>query len=159
MQSNSFEVELPVPTLASKEGGSETCRAVFIRAPAIVDVGPSVQVLAEYSLAPGQSVDASDQVKILRSPLLAQAANYPELCVVKLYALSMQKNQSVSSSFSGLLRSSDSGAPFMCALQKGGSKGKVVVAVKQNNMLATAFHPELTSDLRWQDSALLIFET
>lgn len=77
MQSNSFEVELPVPTLASKEGGSETCRAVFIRAPAIVDVGPSVQVLAEYSLAPGQSVDASDQVKLLQSPLLAQAAIYP----------------------------------------------------------------------------------
>lgn len=58
-------MELPVPILASKEGGSETCRAVFIRAPAIVDVGPSVQVLAEYPLAPGQSVNDSDQVKIL----------------------------------------------------------------------------------------------
>ena len=26
---------------------------------------------------------------------------------------------------------------------------KVIVAVKQNNLLATAFHPELTDDSRW----------
>jgi 5'-phosphate synthase pdxT subunit len=26
---------------------------------------------------------------------------------------------------------------------------KVVVAVRQGNLLATAFHPELTSDTRW----------
>ena len=25
----------------------------------------------------------------------------------------------------------------------------VIVAVKQNNVIATAFHPELTDDLRW----------
>ncbi|KAG0609036.1 hypothetical protein M758_8G152000 [Ceratodon purpureus] len=56
-QLNSFEVELPVPALASQEGGSTTCRAVFIRAPAIFDVGPSVDVLAEYPLAPGQAVE------------------------------------------------------------------------------------------------------
>lgn len=88
-QLNSFEMELSVPTLASREGGAETCRAVFIRAPAIVDVGSSVEVLAEYPLAPGQ------------------------------------------------------------APQQEVGKDKVIVAVKQNNMLATAFHPELTSDLRW----------
>jgi len=57
-------MELPVPVLASQEGGSGTCRAVFIRAPAIVNVGPSVQVLAEYPLAPGQAFDVSEQVKI-----------------------------------------------------------------------------------------------
>lgn len=55
VQLNSFEMELSVPTLASREGGAETCRAVFIRAPAIVDVGSSVEVLAEYPLAPGQA--------------------------------------------------------------------------------------------------------
>ena len=81
-QLNSFEVELPVPALASQEGGSETCRAVFIRAPAIVDAGPAVEVLAEYPLAPGQAVDIPEQVILfftssscktlyLRSPLYA----------------------------------------------------------------------------------------
>lgn len=29
------------------------------------------------------------------------------------------------------------------------SEKKVIVAVKQGNMLATAFHPELTADTRW----------
>jgi glutamine amidotransferase PdxT len=67
VQLNSFEVELPVPALASQEGGSETCRAVFIRAPAIVDVGPSVEVLAEYPLASGQAVDAPEQVLLFFS--------------------------------------------------------------------------------------------
>lgn len=66
VQLNSFEMELPVPALASHEGGSETCRAVFIRAPAIVNVGPSVEVLAEYPLAPGQVIDAPVQVKLHR---------------------------------------------------------------------------------------------
>ncbi|XP_028547456.1 LOW QUALITY PROTEIN: probable pyridoxal 5'-phosphate synthase subunit PDX2 [Dendrobium catenatum] len=29
------------------------------------------------------------------------------------------------------------------------SQGKVIVAVRQGNILGTAFHPELTSDIRW----------
>lgn len=69
VQLNSFEVELPVPALASQEGGSGTCRAVFIRAPAIVGVGPSVEVLAEYPLAPGQAIDSPEEVKNLESRL------------------------------------------------------------------------------------------
>ena len=62
MQLNSFEADLPVPALVSQEGGAETCRAVFIRAPAIVGVGASVEVLAEYPLSSSQTVDASQQV-------------------------------------------------------------------------------------------------
>lgn len=33
--------------------------------------------------------------------------------------------------------------------QEKGSESKVIVAVRQGNLLATAFHPELTSDNRW----------
>lgn len=29
------------------------------------------------------------------------------------------------------------------------NKFNIIVAVKQGNILATAFHPELTNDLRW----------
>lgn len=32
------------------------------------------------------------------------------------------------------------------------SEEKVIVAVKQGNLLATAFHPELTADTRWSVS-------
>ncbi|XP_031112412.1 probable pyridoxal 5'-phosphate synthase subunit PDX2 [Ipomoea triloba] len=87
-QIQSFETELAIPEVAAKEGGPPTFRAVFIRAPAILEVGPDVQILADV---PASSV---------------------------------------------ITESAESGQ-------------KVIVAVKQGNMLATAFHPELTADTRW----------
>lgn len=46
-QIQSFETELAIPEVAAKEGGPPTFRAVFIRAPAILEVGPDVQILAD----------------------------------------------------------------------------------------------------------------
>lgn len=51
IQIQSFEAELSVPQLASQEGGAETFRGVFIRAPAILEAGPEVQVLADYPVS------------------------------------------------------------------------------------------------------------
>jgi pyridoxal 5'-phosphate synthase pdxT subunit len=73
-QTESFETELAAPVL-----GEAPIHAVFIRAPAIVEVGPDVQVLARTA----------------------------------------------------------------------GHNEEVIVAVRQGPLLATAFHPELTPDLRW----------
>ncbi len=73
-QTESFETELAAPVL-----GEAPIHAVFIRAPAIVEVGPDVQVLARTA----------------------------------------------------------------------GHGEEVIVAVRQGPLLATAFHPELTPDLRW----------
>ena len=50
-QIQSFEAELPIPELASREGSPETFRAVFIRVSAILEVGSDVQVLADYPMA------------------------------------------------------------------------------------------------------------
>ncbi|MFS7907383.1 putative pyridoxal 5'-phosphate synthase (glutamine hydrolyzing) [Helianthus anomalus] len=97
-QIQSFEAELPVPELAATEGGPPSFRAVFIRAPAILEVGPGVEVLASVSVPSNKNVD------------------------------------------------------FNPALQEGSAESdtsKVIVAVKQGNILATAFHPELTIDSRW----------
>jgi pyridoxal 5'-phosphate synthase pdxT subunit len=74
-QTESFETLLTVPPL-----GSKPVRAVFIRAPAITEIGPQVECLAEL--------------------------NTPH-------------------------------------------EEQVIVAVRQGPILATAFHPELTDDLRW----------
>ncbi|KAF3455011.1 hypothetical protein FNV43_RR05459 [Rhamnella rubrinervis] len=100
-QIQSFETELSVPELASKEGGPELYRGVFIRAPAILDVGPDVQVLADYPLSSNKELDS-----ISVSEAQDQEGNT-------------------------------------------GSVKKVIVAVRQGNLLATAFHPELTADTRW----------
>eukprot|EP00898_Chlorokybus_atmophyticus_P001491 jgi/Chlat1/2342/Chrsp17S02804 len=95
-QLNSFEASLTAPACLSKHDvpnvvgeDPSTFRAVFIRAPGILQLGEGVEVLAECPVAP---------------------EDLPE------------------------------GAP---------QTDKVVVAVRQNNLLATAFHPELTADNRW----------
>lgn len=98
-QIQSFEAELTVPELACKEGGPETFRGVFIRAPAILEVGPGVDVLAECPVPSTNVLYSSSAVQI-------------------------QEENSV-------------------------PEEKVIVAIKQRNLLGTAFHPELTADTRW----------
>ncbi|KAL6512417.1 Pyridoxal biosynthesis protein pdx2 [Orobanche hederae] len=99
-QIQSFEAELLVPEIVVKEGGPPSFRGVFIRAPAILEVGPEVEVLADIP--------------------------YP-------YNINIV---------------SDS-APQRQEEYDAGSPKKAIVAVKQGNILATAFHPELTADTRW----------
>ncbi|CAN4100890.1 unnamed protein product [Withania somnifera] len=98
-QIQSFETELPIPGIAAKEGGPPSCRAVFIRAPAIIEVGPDVEVLADISVASAGTANSNPAIQ--------------------------SKEESTK------------------------SEKKVIVAVKQGNLLATAFHPELTADTRW----------
>lgn len=45
-QINSFECPLAAPAEVKAFGGADTFRAVFIRAPAVLETGPSVQVRA-----------------------------------------------------------------------------------------------------------------
>lgn len=47
LQLQSFETELSVPKLAEEEGGPNGFRGVFIRAPAILEVGHDVEILAD----------------------------------------------------------------------------------------------------------------
>ncbi|KQK23359.1 probable pyridoxal 5'-phosphate synthase subunit PDX2 [Brachypodium distachyon] len=98
-QLQSFETELSVPMLAEKEGGSHTCRGVFIRAPGILEVGSDVEILADCPVPAGRA-----------SITITSGEGFEE----------------------GMY-----------------SKDRVIVAVRQGNILATAFHPELTSDSRW----------
>ena len=62
IQIQSFEGELAVPELASKEGGPETFPGVFIRAPAILEVGPEVHVLADYPV-PSDVLDSNSTIE------------------------------------------------------------------------------------------------
>eukprot|EP00195_Chlamydomonas_chlamydogama_P007184 CAMPEP_0202899024 /NCGR_PEP_ID=MMETSP1392-20130828/7379_1 /ASSEMBLY_ACC=CAM_ASM_000868 /TAXON_ID=225041 /ORGANISM="Chlamydomonas chlamydogama, Strain SAG 11-48b" /LENGTH=260 /DNA_ID=CAMNT_0049585107 /DNA_START=69 /DNA_END=851 /DNA_ORIENTATION=- len=86
-QINSFETQLDAPECVKQYGGSDKFRAIFIRAPAVLEAGPGVESLAEYHLSEEE-----------------RAAQ---------------------------------------------GRDKVVVAVRSGVLLATAFHPELTTDVRW----------
>jgi 5'-phosphate synthase pdxT subunit len=54
----------------------------------------------------------------------------------------------LSSTLSGSVVRPSAESQSAADLQQGGA-GSVVVAVRQGSILATAFHPELTDDLRW----------
>ncbi|KAJ3694022.1 hypothetical protein LUZ60_009502 [Juncus effusus] len=105
-QLQSFETDLSVPKLAEKAGGTDTCRGVFIRAPAILEAGPAVDVIADLAVDDG-----------------------PRVFV-----------------------------PGVDGREEEFTKDRVIVAVKQGNLLATAFHPELTSDSRWHRYFLQMVE-
>lgn len=90
-QINSFETRLDTPeclkAFSEDVEGDSTYRAVFIRAPAITEVGDDVHVLATYTLTKEE-------------------------------------------------------------LKQSGYES-VIIAVRSKNLMATSFHPELTSDTRW----------
>ncbi len=68
-QIDSFEADLTVPSL-----GDSPVHAVFIRAPAITETGPKVEVLADLTDGAGQTV----AVAVQAGPILATAF-HPEL--------------------------------------------------------------------------------
>ena len=81
-QINSFETQLPVPTCLPEDGEhAEKFRAVFIRAPAITEVGPGVEVLAEYILSPEEAAaQQRDSVIVgVRSGHILATSFHPEL--------------------------------------------------------------------------------
>jgi len=63
LQIQSFETELAVPKLAEKEGGPDSFRAVFIRAPAVLEAGPDVEVLADYPVPLSKSANLTPAVE------------------------------------------------------------------------------------------------
>ncbi|PRW33817.1 putative pyridoxal 5 -phosphate synthase subunit PDX2 [Chlorella sorokiniana] len=81
-QINSFETQLPAPACLPREtDASNTFRAVFIRAPAIVETGPGVEVLAEYTLTPEEAAAQQHKSVIVavRDSHLMATAFHPEL--------------------------------------------------------------------------------
>jgi len=71
-QVESFEVDVSVPVLGRVEpqGGQESFRAVFIRAPQVVDVGPGVKVLARLG---------NGAIVAVRQSRMLATAFHPEL--------------------------------------------------------------------------------
>lgn len=80
-QINSFETQLPLPSCLNEFGEQPTFRAVFIRAPGILEAGPEVEILSEYQLnQQEQSKTGRDSVIVaVRSGALLATAFHPEL--------------------------------------------------------------------------------
>lgn len=80
-QINSFETQLPAPTCVKDYGGTDDFRAMFIRAPAVLHVGPGVEVLAKYKLTEEEraSQGLQDVAVAVRHGVLMATAFHPEL--------------------------------------------------------------------------------
>lgn len=62
-QIQSFETELPIPQVVAEDGGPPSFRAVFIRAPAILDVGPDVEVLSDIPLSAIETLNSNPAIQ------------------------------------------------------------------------------------------------
>eukprot|EP00803_Ostreobium_quekettii_P001836 evm.model.scf_2025.4 EVM.evm.TU.scf_2025.4 scf_2025:25705-27676(-) len=79
-QINSFEMMMPPPECL-QQYGRDPFRAVFIRAPAILEYGEGVEVLSEYQLTPSEAESAgrSSVVVAVKQGSLLATAFHPEL--------------------------------------------------------------------------------
>ncbi|RZC76416.1 hypothetical protein C5167_000502 [Papaver somniferum] len=138
-QIQSFEVDLSVPELSAQEGGLPSFRGVFIRAPAIVEAGPGVEVLAACPVSLKTTSSKSDAdtqelsfsvIHISHSTVIIAFRNCASYLMIPVDPLFC-------------------GYPVFHIIVESLPEQKVIVAVKQGNLLGTAFHPELTGDTRW----------
>jgi 5'-phosphate synthase pdxT subunit len=145
MHSCEVDVNIESPFFAMNESDkSGLVHAVFIRAPAILKCGPKVKVLGSLVAKPHVSA-LKEVVDLLQSELSDCALS---LNGTKRPAPSdegwIAKRQRSDSIGQHTQSSSVSEVP-----SNSYNSYTVAVAVQQQNILACAFHPELTGDNRW----------
>ncbi|CAM9185427.1 unnamed protein product [Choristocarpus tenellus] len=161
-QSSSFEIPLDTALLNLGAGSqSVTAKeykpypAVFIRAPAILEViykaaGPGVDVLCKVRARPCNKARSSMQAILQEGKILGEADECSSNGEVQSEEERSAKRRKLLEFFSepptdGLARGGQAGMME----KESGELPEVIVAVQKGNILATAFHPELTDDARW----------
>jgi len=155
-QISSFEMPTPPPP------GTDASRAfpgVFIRAPAILSAGPSVEILSKVVATPCRQAAVT-----LRELERKIAAGEDVIKMSVVDALERKSSQEIH--FVDVVKE-----PTDCASQEekkdgdellkqpvmlpgaadGTNAREVICAARKHNLLCTAFHPEITDDLRWHE--------
>lgn len=136
-QISSFEMETPPPPLKSTSNHTSQQAppfpGVFIRAPAILSAGPNVQVLSKVVATPCR------QAAIVLQQL-DEKLSKGENVMQDVVAEEEKKEQR-----------SDDGIVVLPGAAEGTNAREVICAVRNGNLLCTAFHPELTNDRRWHE--------
>ena len=171
-QISSFELSTPCPPLegrasSKEEGGNDAYPGVFIRAPAILNAGPDVQVLGRVLATPCRQ--AAVVLRELERKIQA-GEEVVKMGVVDALVRDREGGEGkkmyvdVGADESGMGTGDDDGIEeekkdanvltenslhLPGAASCGGRE--VICAVRKNNILCTAFHPELTNDLRWHE--------
>ncbi|CAN0533752.1 unnamed protein product, partial [Ectocarpus sp. 12 AP-2014] len=152
-QTSSFEVPLDTSALETgsvgkKDGDSankDPYPAVFIRAPAVLEAGPGVDVLCKVRSRP-----CNKAVTVMKAQLKEEEADDRDDDTRRakrrrLAAFFVEPNPSTAA-VAGEGGGAGSGA-------RTGEKEapEVIVAIRKGNIVGTAFHPELTNDSRWHE--------
>jgi len=174
-QISSFELSTPCPPLegraSSKEaGGNDAYPGVFIRAPAILSAGPDVEVLGRVLATPcrqaavvlrelERKIKAGEEV-IKMGVVDALVRDIEGSCNEgegkKMYVDVGADETGMDDDDDGNQEEkkeanilTENSLHLPGAASCGGRE--VICAVRKNNVLCTAFHPELTDDLRWHE--------
>jgi len=171
-QISSFEMATPCPPksdLATADAAAADAAAadtsdypgIFIRAPAILNVGPGVKILGKVDATPSRQaavvlrelerkIDAGEDVvnmgvvdALVRSTGQdgAQGIGYIEVKKDEAGAISATEEKKDAAERPHNLT--------LPGAADGTNAREVICAVRKDNLLCTAFHPELTRDHRW----------
>jgi len=148
-QVSSFEMPTPPPP---GNDSSTSFPGIFIRAPAILSAGPGVTVLAKVVATPcrqaavvlqelERKLDAGENVVVMGVvDALERKSNSQEISYRKV-----KKQQQVQEEKKEMLEERIE----LPGAADGTNAREVICVVRKDNILCTAFHPELTQDYRW----------
>jgi 5'-phosphate synthase pdxT subunit len=146
-QISSFEMPTPAPP-GCQDG--RTFPGVFIRAPAILTAGPGVEILAKVTAIPCRQ--AAAVLKELERKIAAGEN------VVQMGVVASEEEEEAVPTTSVTLQGHADGKGVVqnetVIVLPGASKldaREVICVARRDNLLCTAFHPELTDDTRWHE--------
>ncbi|GMH57747.1 hypothetical protein TL16_g02457 [Triparma laevis f. inornata] len=140
-QISSFELGIEMPDCI----GGDDFKGVFIRAPAILTPPKECDILATVKATPSRQANAVLEVleeKMKKGEKVTDLQVIHEADDDGVISNRPEKKQKTAEP------EDTSSFKLPGASGKGGAR-EVVVALKKGNILATAFHPELTEDVRW----------
>ena len=162
-QVSSFEMATPPPPTDNNNNTEEETTSypgVFIRAPAILSAGPDVTVLGRVVATPCRQAAVVLQElerkiengeKVVQLGVMdaldrksSQEITYRVVVKQQNSTTSMEEEKKEMS-----VADDDEWRIELPGAADGSTAREVICAVQRNNLLCTAFHPELTNDYRW----------
>jgi pyridoxal 5'-phosphate synthase pdxT subunit len=151
-QISSFEMATPAPPAVGNVGDNDPDRpppfpGIFIRAPAILAVAAGIDVLGTVTAVPCRQAAATlaeldRKIAAGENVLISQQQPQRNDAVVMV-----DDNSHVVADTT--TKTNESTAIALPGAAPGSLARRVICAARRDNLLCTAFHPELTDDYRW----------
>jgi 5'-phosphate synthase pdxT subunit len=146
-QVSSFEMATPSPP---GDADKSTYPGIFIRAPAILTAGPGVEILGKVFATPCR------QAAVVLQELENKIAKGENVVMMGVVDALERKGEGINFKEVKIVDSGEEkkdvdneGKIELPGAADGSNAREVICAVRTNNTLCTAFHPELTRDYRW----------